>query len=959
MADTNTDSAAGVDSALKGGAKEAKTIIDLMAEAVGKAEKLGTAIQSSMVGPLEIGRDLMAGIATGNFTQFLTDVLTGSQTLGPSLQGACETIVSVWNSITGALQGASDGIATALGGLVIALCEKLGPGIKVVADMASGLARIIGGALVDAINSVGSFIASAITTVTKFGDILQWVAAAIGVVLVGYAIGSFISAIPTIIGGVVALIGQFALWAAGAWSAATATIAAVGPTIVIGLAVAALIAIIITLALTFKELGTCVGQVFQVIKQIIVGSVEMLIGLFKNFGRILKGVFSRDPAEIKAGIDGAKREMAGFKDVVAGEAGKIGGALSQYGQAVVTNVGNMVQGVKDKLTLSVAPAGIPDPKKPATQHTQPPFTPSAPAAVTPVSTQATSETETPQTSKLQQLQQQLEYYQRIQDQAYATGRGIAKANQDVANIERQIAEENKRIANDEYREKVRLGKLTAQERITELEKLMAMEEAGSEQLKALEKEKADLANGIEREQYDFKVQMGQLSTEEQIAQLDKFIAREQAGSDEYKRLQIEKNRLEKQLSDERRTLNDNEMEYRYKNGKLSTEEYIAYLQKKQSAEKAYSQEWLALQQKIKELQEQQAAEQESWLVKVGKTLRDKVISSVKLGQELWSGLTTGNWTGFLIGIITSTESFKKIVDRLNSVMERVIQIADALLEPIFALVDGLIGAFDPLLGMIVLLATSIGGMLQPVIDMVVGLLNQVMAVLNPIFQVMFPLITAALMPFAGILEFVCKGIGLIAKILYTLVYPIVKVITGIWNAVLSALAGIDIFGWKPFAKLADSVIELPGEQKEDATKPASSTSSSGTQISELTGPSRDLLVKLLTPLSSLTVLTGAMNTVRDALMQAQNTLLNIFSVVGAVRDMLQSYLYGMVSAAAESTGAGMQAAVAGGGGVTLYVNQVTVERLENEADFLKMMQKARAGATLTKTSGGVSYGPTR
>jgi hypothetical protein len=94
--------------------------------------------------------------------------------------------------------------------------------------------------------------------------------------------------------------------------------------------------------------------------------------------------------------------------------------------------------------------------------------------------------------------------------------------------------------------------------------------------------------------------------------------------------------------------------------------------------------------------------------------------------------------------------------------------------------------------------------------------------------------------------------------------PIINGLLNLWNGIIDALASISIFGWKPFAGLKRRKINLmeePTDEPEIKPRPGSG----GRQVSAITGPTRDLLVDLLTPLANLNAIVGPIQGIRDIL----------------------------------------------------------------------------------------------
>lgn len=92
--------------------------------------------------------------------------------------------------------------------------------------------------------------------------------------------------------------------------------------------------------------------------------------------------------------------------------------------------------------------------------------------------------------------------------------------------------------------------------------------------------------------------------------------------------------------------------------------------------------------------------------------------------------------------------------------------------------------------------------------------------------------------------------------------PIINGLLNLWNGIMDALASINIFGWRPFAGLADRKVGLIGERKSDDSK---DRTSGGRQVSEITGPTRDLLTDLLSPLANLGSIVAPIQDIRAIL----------------------------------------------------------------------------------------------
>jgi hypothetical protein len=118
--------------------------------------------------------------------------------------------------------------------------------------------------------------------------------------------------------------------------------------------------------------------------------------------------------------------------------------------------------------------------------------------------------------------------------------------------------------------------------------------------------------------------------------------------------------------------------------------------------------------------------------------------------------------------------------------------------------------------------------------------------------------------FALAMEILSKVMKPFVVLLDNILLPIVKFIAQVWNTVIDLLASISIFGWRPFAGLAEYKIEMDeyghgekGDREHRGTV--------GRQISEITGPTRDLLVDLLSPLANFGAIVAPIQDIRNIL----------------------------------------------------------------------------------------------
>lgn len=120
--------------------------------------------------------------------------------------------------------------------------------------------------------------------------------------------------------------------------------------------------------------------------------------------------------------------------------------------------------------------------------------------------------------------------------------------------------------------------------------------------------------------------------------------------------------------------------------------------------------------------------------------------------------------------------------------------------------------------------------------------------------------------FALAMEILNKVMKPFVVLLDNILLPIVKFIAQVWNTVIDLLASISIFGWRPFAGLADYKIEMDeyghGEKGDRERR-----GTVGRQVSEITGPTRDLFIDLLSPLAHLGQIISPIQDIRNILDQ--------------------------------------------------------------------------------------------
>ena len=118
--------------------------------------------------------------------------------------------------------------------------------------------------------------------------------------------------------------------------------------------------------------------------------------------------------------------------------------------------------------------------------------------------------------------------------------------------------------------------------------------------------------------------------------------------------------------------------------------------------------------------------------------------------------------------------------------------------------------------------------------------------------------------FALAMEILGKVLQPVIAVFDAVLLPIVRFIGELWNAIMRGLSSISIFGWRPFRGLEKHIIDLDGDKGGGS---GSDRSSGGRQISEITGPTRDLLVDLLSPLANFGQIVAPIQDIRDILDQ--------------------------------------------------------------------------------------------
>ena len=169
------------------------------------------------------------------------------------------------------------------------------------------------------------------------------------------------------------------------------------------------------------------------------------------------------------------------------------------------------------------------------------------------------------------------------------------------------------------------------------------------------------------------------------------------------------------------------------------------------------------------------------------------------------------------------------------------------------------------------------------------LANVVGAVLEPlitVLEVLTPLLSALGQLFATLMQVLCPVISIISKVLGPTFSILAKVIATvanffirIMNAVISALNRIPFVSISKISTVDTSAPSVETNVDDIDTTAGEKSGRGGTQISEITGPTRDLLTDLLAPLANFNSLVGIGNRIYD-LLDARLPNMNQLAIAG-------------------------------------------------------------------------------
>lgn len=215
-------------------------------------------------------------------------------------------------------------------------------------------------------------------------------------------------------------------------------------------------------------------------------------------------------------------------------------------------------------------------------------------------------------------------------------------------------------------------------------------------------------------------------------------------------------------------------------------------------------------------------------------------------------MLTGGVAGMAMGLAMESPQFQKLLEKLEPILGKVVDLFGKLIAPLMPLVTLLGQQLEPLLVMLQPLIEVAGEMIFKMVLMLMRFIPPLIKILEPILKLIVWTMETIIMP---ALELLYKAVSFIYN-------GIARAINGL----ISALNSIPFVNIKWRLPLMDSELPTSEQLSEEVGEEEGETSGSGGRtISEITGPTRDLLINLLSPLSSLNGLTGVANRIYDLL----------------------------------------------------------------------------------------------
>lgn len=226
------------------------------------------------------------------------------------------------------------------------------------------------------------------------------------------------------------------------------------------------------------------------------------------------------------------------------------------------------------------------------------------------------------------------------------------------------------------------------------------------------------------------------------------------------------------------------------------------------------------------------------------------------GEEKTAIDMTGGLIGAFVNLITSSEAFGELMESLSPLLEIISEAFGEFIKPLMPIVDILVTKLSPLFEKLSPLFSILGEVFGIFIRIIIGSLMPVFSLLEPVLDLVIGLLENVVLP---IIKLLYKGFVFVFN-------GVANVINGIIRAI-NKVPFVDI-SWR-MPTMASDLPDLESTVTEDtnSTEDEKSTTrtKAGTQISEITGQTRDLLTDILSPLASLNTLTGIGSRIYDLL----------------------------------------------------------------------------------------------
>lgn len=303
----------------------------------------------------------------------------------------------------------------------------------------------------------------------------------------------------------------------------------------------------------------------------------------------------------------------------------------------------------------------------------------------------------------------------------------------------------------------------------------------------------------------------------------------------------------------------NYKKWQFEQGVISADEYIDYLKKQLSATEEWSDDYVALLSQIESEEKKQADKKKQleenhfqWLYDQGEISKEEYLANLKNKLSIAEELH-GKWSTEYINILSQISDVEKEItedSKTNWQLFLEELYAEVQDHPMIQLFSNM-GFKETKVGQLFAKASEkLDGMIDGFFSKIfggnwVGILIEIIKQTKS-FQVAMKILNAFMKPFIGLVDLV--------------LLPLLKFIANLWNAIMDGLSSISILGWKPFEKLKHYKIDLGNAEEDtgggsggDADKD-NKPSVNGSQITNLTGASRNFLTDLLRPWRDLTTI---------------------------------------------------------------------------------------------------------